>query len=85
MTQKLIDDVWKLETPSEEIACNYINYLYEQACNGKVSVRNQLKKIFESNWEIIKERMEAEGSIWYVWYMDGVRKLLNSSKVVSKK
>ena len=79
---KTISDVWKLETLSEEIACNEINSLYELAKNGKVSARNLLKKCYETNWNEIKEKMEAEGSVWYVWYMDGIRKFMSlSSKV----
>ena len=72
-----MDYVWKLETPEQDDAINYINFLYHQATeNRSVSARNFLKKSYEDSWEIIKERMESEGSIWYVWYMDGVNKLI---------
>ena len=72
-----LSNVWELENPDEQAACDCINYLYEQARKGKVSARNILKKCFADKWDTIKERMEAEGSIWYVWYMDGVRNYLN--------
>ena len=72
-----MDDVWKLETPEQDHAIDYINFLYHQATEYRsVSARNFLKKLYEDSWEAIKERMEAEGSIWYVWYMDGVNKLI---------
>jgi len=73
--------VWKLETPNEEMACYIVNDLYTQARAGKTRARNILKKCFYGNWNDIKEKMETEGSVWYVWYMEGVgnfmRKYLN--------
>jgi len=72
-------DVWKLETSDEEQACDYMNYLYEQAIKGKVSARNLIKKCYSfdvSGWTEIKKKMETEGSVWYVWYMDGVKNLM---------
>jgi len=32
----------------------------------------------ENSWEEIQERAAAEGSVWYVWWMDGVRAYLRS-------
>jgi hypothetical protein len=62
-----MDDVWKLETPEQDAAADCINFLYRQATEYRsVSARNFLKKLYEDSWETIKERMEAEGSIWYV-------------------
>ena len=72
-------DVWKLETAQQEEACETINFLYEQAKAGKVYPRNVLKRLYGDSWETIKERMETEGSVWYVWYMDGVNNLLNKN------
>ena len=65
-------DVWKLETPTQESACDEMNFLYELATKGKVSARNLIKKCYGDNWKTIRNRMETEGSVWYVWYMDGV-------------
>jgi hypothetical protein len=79
-----MDDVWKLETPEQDEAIDYINFLYHQATEYRsASARNFLKKLYEDSWETIKERMEAEGSIWYVWYMDGVNKLIIAWREVS--
>ena len=66
----------QLETQDEMFACDVINSLYEQARAGKVSARNKLKKLYDDDWDTIKERMEVEGSVWYVWFMDGVSALL---------
>lgn len=69
----------KLETNEQEEGCHAINYLYEQARAGKVYPRNVLKRVYGDNWQTIKERMETEGSVWYVWYMDGVNKLISKN------
>lgn len=71
-----VGDVWELETPAQDWASDTINMMYEDARKGSVGKRNFLKRLYEDNWDTIKNRMEAEGSIWYVWYMDGVNKLL---------
>jgi hypothetical protein len=74
MSKEIISDVWKLETPNEELACEEINFLYQQATEKKSTrARNILKKCFDSDWKTIKERMETEGSTCYIWYMDVVR------------
>ena len=36
---------------------------------------NFLKRIWNESWSSIKEKLEAEGSTWYVWWMDGVNTL----------
>lgn len=68
--------VWTLENEQEEYASDLLNNLYAQALRGKVSARNIVKECFTGDsWNTIKERMDTEGSVWYVWYMDGVHKL----------
>ena len=82
MTTKQVSDVWSFETPSEEIAIEELNMLYDKAKNGKVSARNLLKKVYDDNWQSIKEKVETEGSVWYVYLMDGVRNyIVNYRKV----
>ena len=75
----------KLETPDQEQACDYINQLYDQARGGSTSSLNTIKTIYQDDWKTIKQRMECEGSIWYVWYMDGVNKFLEWQRVRGKK
>jgi hypothetical protein len=77
MKNEIIGDVWKLETLSQEQASNEINWLYEQATEHRSTrARNILKSLYDDDWQTIRERMETEGSVWYVWYMDGVNELV---------
>jgi hypothetical protein len=76
MEKEKQSDVWKLESTAQEQASDVINYLYEKAREGKVYPRNVLKRVYGNNWDTIKERMDTEGSCWYVWYMDGVNRYL---------
>jgi len=71
----------QLETENEIYLCDYMNMLYNEAIEGKVSARNFIKKCYSDyNWQTIKERMETEGSVWYVWYMDGIRKMMSMNQ-----
>ena len=78
---KDLGDVWTLESAAQEEASLIINLLYLTATHrGKKRAEaiNTLKEIFEGDsWDTIKERMNVEGSDWYVWYMDGANKLLS--------
>ena len=72
-----MDDVWCFETSTEEFAIYEIAELYARAqTRSGTAERNILKHCFEDSWQTIKTRMEVEGSIWYVWWMDGVRKYI---------
>jgi len=79
-TIQQLTDVWKFETPDQQNACDYMNFLYSQAIAGKASARNLIKKCYGDSWATIKERMNAEGSTYYVWYMGGVNKLMAINK-----
>jgi len=81
MKTQQLSDVWQLETSSQECGVNIVNELYQQAIDGKVSSRNLLKKIYDEDWKTIKERFETEGSVWYVWFMDGVNNLLRHYEI----
>lgn len=67
-------DVWTLENEEQQFASYLVNDIYEKALGKKGSVhnRNLLKKLYGCGWEEIKNKMDTEGSVWYVWYMDGV-------------
>jgi hypothetical protein len=66
-------DVWVLENAEETYAINYINRLYDAAKKGNEMAQAMLMVFYDpSDWEEIQKRMETEGSVWYVWYMDGV-------------
>ena len=69
----------KLESELQDQASEHINVLYREATEFRsTSARNKLKKLYDDDWNTIKERFETEGSVWYVWYMDGVNQLLRS-------
>jgi hypothetical protein len=72
-------DVWTLETPQEDIASIDLNIIADDAFKGDREAQNYLRKLWDGkNWDSIKEKLEAEGSVWYVWYMDGVRQHLEN-------
>ncbi len=61
---------------------NYIEELSRIASfaiAGHRKSQNYLKKLWpECNWAIIKERLQTEGSVWVVWWMDGVNQHLQN-------
>lgn len=71
------NDVWTLENDTQSEASDFINDMFEVAITRHGNrEREQLKKYFESSWETIKKRFNTEGSVWYVWYMDGVNNFI---------
>jgi hypothetical protein len=67
-------DVWKLETPAQDMAEDDLSFIATLALDKHSTwARNYLKHIWDDcSWQTIKERLYSEGSTWYVWYMDGV-------------
>ena len=69
-----LTDVWTLETPDEEFASEDLNFIIEQALNGDFELAGYLCQLWDGeSRESIVDKLETEGSVWYVWYMDGVR------------
>jgi hypothetical protein len=49
-----------------------------------VSERAYLRRLWDGeSWKSIKEKLMTEGSVWYVWWMDGVRQHLENITVNS--
>jgi hypothetical protein len=71
-----VGDVWKLESPQEDVASEYLSDISTSALKGDKEAQNFLKKLWGENWNSIKEKLETEGSAWYVWWMDGVHGLM---------
>ena len=73
-----LTDVWKLETGDEEMASEDLNMVIDNAMKFTgTRERNYLKGLWpECSWKTIRERLDTEGSVWYVFYMDGVRQHL---------
>jgi hypothetical protein len=77
-----IGDVWKLETPSQDYAADDLWHIEDAAMKGDRKAQNYLKKLWDNEkWDSIKKKLQTEGSVWYVWHMDGVNQhLMNMQK-----
>lgn len=75
---QILTDVWKLETEEEDIASLELNLICEEALGGDRKAQNCLKSLWEESWQSIKAKLLTEGSLWCVWWMDGVRKYLTT-------
>jgi len=74
-------DVWNLECNTEAIASDELNFLVSMAIEGNRKMQNYLRKLWDGEqWSSIKEKLNTEGSVWYVWYMDGVHKYMQEIK-----
>lgn len=72
-------DVWELQSNDQEMASEDLNFIAERALRGYRGSQNYLKKLWpECSWKTIKERLNTEGSTWYVWWMDGVNQHLKN-------
>ena len=78
MVMQQLTDVWTLETPAEETAIFDLNLIIDAAYNHDHKAQRYLRKLWDMKWVDIKSRLEVEGSAWYVWWMDGVRKHLEN-------
>ena len=75
-----MNDVWVLESNQEQYASDDLNFVIEEAFKFRgTGQRFYLRKLWDGeSWQSIKKKLLAEGSVWYVWYMDGVRQHLNN-------
>lgn len=64
--------VWQLENQKQIVASEDLNIIIELALAGNRKLQKYLKKLWGDTWQTIKKRVNTEGSVWYVWYMDGV-------------
>lgn len=71
---ELLSDVWTLETPDQEFAIDDLQSITYRAMKFEGShERAYLRKLWDGeSWKSIKEKLMTEGSVWYVWWMDGV-------------
>lgn len=84
---KALSDVWVLETPDEELAAEDLNIIVSVALDKDSRARNYLRRLWDGEaWKSIKEKLLTEGSAWYVWWMDGVRRhAVNMATPVARK
>jgi len=91
MTLSVNGDVWKFETGDQDWASDDLNNLFSNATNqtkgslntfgNRMKIIKYLRTLWDGeSWESIRRKAEAEGSTWYVWYMDGLNAHLRNLK-----
>ena len=73
-----LSDVWSLETDQQETAYEDLMRITDLAIAGHRKSQNYLKKLWDESWPSIKEKLLTDGSVWYVWWMDGVNQHLKN-------
>jgi len=79
---KAMSIIWELETEAEKAASEDLSVIAECAFSGNRKDQNYLEKLFSESWPSTKAKLIVEGSAWYVWWMDGVRKHMIQSKLL---
>ena len=85
-------NVLKLETLEEDVYSAALNMIADDAMDGNTNAQGILSDIWDGeSWESIKKKLEvegsawyAEGSVWYVWWMDGVRELMRREQQIGE-
>lgn len=74
-----VGDIWSFESKEEEYAALELQQDFiDPALEGDTDAQNYLSNLWDGeSWEQIKKKLEIEGSTWYVWFMDGVRKYIS--------
>lgn len=64
-----------LETPQEETySAMLADWLEEVIQDPSPLAIKALRSLWDNeSWESIQRKFQTEGSVWYVWWMDGVR------------
>ena len=75
-----MSDVWCLEKQEQEDAIIDLTFIVEAAMKFRgVSERAYLRGLWDGErWKSIKDKLQTEGSAWYVWWMDGVNQHLRN-------
>jgi len=83
--REALGDVWKLESPQQYIASDSLSMIAEQAMKGDRKAQNFLRMLWDNeSWSSIKKKLETEGSAYYVWWMDGINKIIREKLNYSK-
>jgi len=75
-----VGDVWDFETTEEDLYAELLNELCTKAIEGDIDLQRYLTGIFGGNWESVKAKLLTEGSVWYVWWKDGLNKFIELQK-----
>ena len=74
-------DIWQLENDQQIAASEDLNDIISCALDGEQYSIDYLKSLWpECNWQTIKKRVNVEGSVWCVWYMDGVNQHITNQR-----
>jgi hypothetical protein len=77
-----MDDIIKLESDEEEVCSAQLSDLIERAKAGDDNLVPFIRSLWDGeSFEDIVEKVETEGSTWYVWWMDGVRAFMRSDNI----
>lgn len=80
----VITDVWCLESEQQIAASGDLSRISDFAIAGHRKSQNYLKKLWDEKWPGIKEKLLSEGSVWYVWWMDGVNQHIANTLLKEK-
>ena len=63
------------ERQAEVNACYELSSLIHHCLlTGERNLKRRLRHLWDNeSWESIVEKFQTEGSVWYVWWQDGVR------------
>lgn len=73
--QESMGDVLELKSEEEKMVSDMLSKITDKALEGNIEQQQFLSNLWNGeSWDSIKSKVLAEGSTWYVWWMDGVRK-----------
>ncbi len=74
--------IWNLDTQAEEVAAWELSKLCQTARDSSdPDLISFLSSLWDGeSWESICRKLDVEGSCWIVWWMDGVRALMNQEE-----
>ena len=80
MGTEVLGDVWKLESLAQDEAAEDLCRIVDEAMTFKgTTARAYLRKLWGGeSWQSIKRKLQTEGSVWYVWWVDGVNQHLSN-------
>ena len=75
-----------LENMEQQEAAHVLSCLINEARDGrKRGLRKFIRSLWDGeSWESIIKRADTEGSVWYVWWMDGVNAFIKSQEGVDQ-
>jgi hypothetical protein len=78
-------EIWNLESEDEEFAADILNQIATKALEGDTAEQEYLRNLWNGeSWESIAKKLQTEGSVWYVWFMDGVHAFMRDQEQAEK-